>query len=166
MRRRSTTGKSPKKATTTPEPCSAEFSEDRRLSVMVGTSGEFGNPKISIGLTKNIKDDEDIQQATDAVYEELTAMLEEKAADMAEKFGVEDAGQPGYDSEVYEDDPEDDPEEGAEGGEEDDILPEDIQKMSKKDLLQLIEDEDLTDGVDTKAKLADLREEVIDLLFE
>jgi hypothetical protein len=150
------------------------WSPDRRLTVTVGTAADFGKIKVGLSLSENVKDSDDPMALADSIFETLTEKLEEQYDALAEKIGLEEG--------EYEDDPGDDGgddgdddwgDEGGDDGSDDEgdgepeeIDEDDIRKMKKDELLELIEDEQLELDPKDYKKIGELREAVIDALFE
>ena len=169
--RKSTKGRKTQKTQTTKEEnkmvdVDVVFSRDRRLTVSVGTSSDFGKAKVGLSLSENIKEDADVLEIADKIFEELIKKLGEQFEALVEKTEQYD--------DVEEEDEED--EDASEGGgedeeeiedeDEDEIDESDIRKMKKAELLELIEEEDLDIDVSDFKKIADLREAVVEALFE
>lgn len=160
------------------------FSPQRRLSVSVGIAGEYGSPKVGLTLSENIKDDADpmkkadetfevladkLLEKYDALAERLDEEVDEETEDDQEEYNKEDSedseDEEWEDSEEEDEDEEDSEEEDEdEDDEEEDLTEDEIMKMKKAELLELIEEEQL--DVDPKGlKLKELREAVCDAYF-
>lgn len=135
-----------------------EFSPDRRITVSVGTSLDYGKAKVSLAQSQNIKNDADAAEQIDNIYDFLVGKLEETFDNLCER--IDNPTNENENEDASEDDFED--EDASEGG--DDLTEEDIMKMKKAELRDLIEEEEL--DVDTKMTIKKLREAVIDALFE
>jgi len=157
------------------------FMKERRLTVSVGTSADYGKAKVGIALSENIKEDADSMEIADTIYDSLVEKLEEKFDDLCEKVGLDDdsGDDQNEDDDFGDDDSGDDQNEDDDSGDDDqneddenendeDLTEDDIKKMKKKELLQVIADEELEDEVDPKEfkKINDLRAAIIDALFE
>jgi len=172
------------------------FLRERRLTVSVGTSAEFGKAKVGLSLSQNLKDGEDSMEIADGVYEELVEKLEEKFDDLCEKVGVgdsdddesdddddqdddsdddddddDDSGQDDDDDDSDDDDDDDSDDDDDDSDDDDDdsddeITEDEIKKMKKADLIQLIKDEELDVNPKKFKKIADLRTAVIDDIFD
>lgn len=151
-----------------------EFITDRRITVSVGTSADYGKAKVGLALSQNVKEDDDAMELADSIFDELTEKLEDQFDKLADKVGLdEDPGEESEDDWDGEDEDPDDEDPDDEDGEWDDedeeaedISPDDIKKMKKAELLELIKDEDLDVSPKEFKKIADLREAIIDELFE
>ena len=165
-----------KKSEKTAKPVKEIFLKERRLTVAVGKSTDFGKEKVSLGLSENVKEGTDLMELADEMYDSLAEKLEEKFAlikkedepdyeddngDDPEPDDNEDDADDADDADDEEDDEEDDDEE-----DEDDITEDGIKKMKKAELIDLIADEKLDIDVKKYKKIGDLRTAVIDELFE
>jgi len=154
---RKTTKKTrPAKKTSTP--AEVPFSPSRHINVSATRTVNLGNyesVKVSAGFSTNLKDDEDLEEAFKDAYDKVENAVEDQIDRM-------DLDVPEEDEKV--DEPEEDEEVDEDPEEDEDITEEEINKMKKKDLLKLIKEEKLE--VDTSQKLADIREDVIDEMFE
>ncbi len=161
------TRKRPAKKTSKPEvKKDVEFSPDRRITVSIGTALDYGKVKINLALSENIKNDTDVDEMIDSIYEGLEAKLEEKFSALCESTGIEKEFEDAEDDEPEDDEPEDDePEDDEEDDEEDDLTEEKILHMKKAELLELIKEEELED-INTKLPIKKLREAIVDAIFE
>jgi len=159
MTARRTAKKSRAKATA-PTPAiekSVEFSPNRRIEVTVGTCLAFGAAKISLSLAETVKDGVELGVAVDERYEFLVEKLGEKFGDLCDRIEQDDPEDAPEDPEDALEDPEDVP--------EDELTEDEINSMSKAELVQLVKDEGIEEEVNTKAKVATLRQAIIDALF-
>lgn len=150
------------------------FSPKRRISVSVGRTvqlREYEPVRMSFSVEENIPDGKDYQEAITETFDELTEVLKDKLIEYFEKIADEEpSANPDEEERTVGDETEPDTdsepdENGNESKEEEVITENDIWEMSKKDLIQLIEEEDL--DIETKGKtVKKLRQEVVDLVFE
>jgi len=134
------------------------FSPERKISVTVSRTVQMKNEsffKVGFMHTESIKDDVDMDEAYDAMYDTLLEKVEDKIAsyDSTEPVGDEPE-EPEYEEQ-------DEPEEAE--PEPDEITEEEIDEMTKKELVQFIRDEELE--VPTNQKIKDLREAIKDEIF-
>lgn len=163
--RKKTSAKSKAKSTAKPtaKPIKEIFLKERRLTVAVGISSDFGKEKVSLGLSENVKESDDPMDLADEIYDTLEAKVKEKfkllSAD--DEYEEEDEEEENEEEEDEEEDEEDEEED-----DEDDITEDDIKKMKKAELLTLIDEEELDIDVKKFKKVGELRTAVIDELFE
>ena len=146
------------------------FMRDRRLTVSIGISSDYGKEKISLSLSENVREDADPMELADEIYGLLEVKMEEQFAILQGEDTPEDSE---YETEEEtEEDEEFDEEEEVEetkeesDEEEEEISEEDILAMKKPELLDLIKEEELDIDLKKCKKIADLRDAVIDALFE
>jgi len=145
------------------------FMRDRRLTVSIGISSDYGKEKISLSLSENVREDADPMELADKIYGLLEVKMEEQFAILQGENTPEDSE---YETEEEtEEDEEFDEEEEVEetkeeSDEEEEISEEDILAMKKPELLDLIKEEELDIDLKKCKKIADLRDAVIDALFE
>ena len=145
------------------------FMRDRRLTVSIGISSDYGKEKISLSLSENVREDADPMELADEIYGLLEVKMEEQFAILQGENTPEDSE---YETEEEtEEDEEFDEEEEVEetkeeSDEEEEISEEDILAMKKPELLDLIKEEELDIDLKKCKKIADLRDAVIDALFE
>ena len=146
------------------------FMRDRRLTVSIGISSDYGKEKISLSLSENVREDADPMELADKIYGLLEVKMEEQFAILQGEDTPEDSE---YETEEEtEEDEEFDEEEEVEetkeesDEEEEEISEEDILAMKKPELLDLIKEEELDIDLKKCKKIADLRDAVIDALFE
>jgi len=149
------------------------FMRGRRLTVLVGISSDFGKEKVGLSLSENVREDADPMELADEIYDLLEVKMDEKFALLRGKDTPEDSEYEADDEteEETEEDEEFDEEEEVEetkeeSDEEEEISEEDILAMKKPELLDLIKEEELDIDLKKCKKIADLRDAVIDALFE
>lgn len=146
-----------------------EFSADRRLTISVGVSAEYGQIKNNLTLSENIPNDADYLEVADSLFDPLSDKLIEQFESLSEKFDVEEE-ESEEEEEFEEEEQEGEEEEGEEeeddeDEEEEDLTEDDIKKMKKPELMKLIKDEEI--DIDTKGmKIADIKNAIIEELFE
>ena len=146
------------------------FMRDRRLTVSIGISSDYGKEKVGLSLSENVREDADPMELADKIYGLLEVKMEEQFAILQGEDTPEDSE---YETEEEtEEDEEFDEEEEVEetkeesDEEEEEISEEDILAMKKPELLDLIKEEELDIDLKKCKKIADLRDAVIDALFE
>lgn len=145
-----------------------EFTNDRRLTVSVGTSSEFGQVKVGLSLSQNVSEKDDYLKLSDEIFDELSNKLAEHFDKLSEQFG-DDPDRGGDDGGDDGDDFDNDDSDGGDdfGDDDPDDLTEDmIRKMKKDEVLALIKKEKADVNPKDYKKLDDLKEAVIDALFE
>jgi len=149
------------------------------VSVKIKAATEFSKEAIEIFVARQQSANKDTGETIDA----LIALIQDKVNDYAHEqnfYGeeVEDEVEVGEDEEVEEvkeeevedeedfDEDEDEEEESEEEVDEELLTEEDILAMNKPKLIELIEDEGLDIDPKEYKKLADLKQAIIDELFE
>ena len=118
-------------------------------------TGEYANKKFMLSRTVTVK------KNAEKEIDEVAEKLNNKLAEIVEKFTPESDDDEDYDLEDSDDEEESDEEEESDGPTE-----EDIRKMKKAELTELIETEELDIDPDDYKKIGDLREAVIAEMFE
>jgi hypothetical protein len=140
--------------------------EAKELDLVAGqikAGGDYGNWGMSFYMSRHIPVGTDPDEALDEISNTLTTRMDSYVEDN----GLVRAGDSGDVQPDTFDTPEEvDPDEEVdEPGDEADLTEDDIKKMKRPELVQLIEDEELeTDPADYK-KIADLRDAVIEEAF-
>ena len=145
------------------------FMRDRRLTVSIGISSDYGKEKISLSLSENVREDADPMELADEIYGLLEVKMEEQFAILQGEVTPEDSEYEADDEfEKEEEETEETEEEETEESdeEEEEISEDDIKAMKKPELLDLIKEEELDIDLKKCKKIADLRDAVIDALFE
>ena len=145
------------------------FMRDRRLTVSIGISSDYGKEKISLSLSENVREDADPMELADEIYGLLEVKMEEQFAILQGEGTPEDSEYEADDEfEKEEEETEETEEEETEESdeEEEEISEDDIKAMKKPELLDLIKEEELDIDLKKCKKIADLRDAVIDALFE
>ena len=144
------------------------FMRDRRLTVSIGISSDYGKEKISLSLSENVREDADPMELADEIYGLLEVKMEEQFAILQGEGTPEDSEYEADDEfeKEEEETEETEEEETEESDEEEEISEEDILAMKKPELLDLIKEEELDIDLKKCKKIADLRDAVIDALFE
>ena len=144
------------------------FMRDRRLTVSIGISSDYGKEKISLSLSENVREDADPMELADEIYGLLEVKMEEQFAILQGEGTPEDSEYEADDEfeKEEEETEETEEEETEESDEEEEISEDDIKAMKKPELLDLIKEEELDIDLKKCKKIADLRDAVIDALFE
>ena len=145
------------------------FMRDRRLTVSIGISSDYGKEKVGLSLSENVREDADPMELADKIYGLLEVKMEEQFAILQGEDTPEDSEYETDDEfEKEEEETEETEEEETEESdeEEEEISEDDIKAMKKPELLDLIKEEELDIDLKKCKKIADLRDAVIDALFE
>ena len=145
------------------------FMRDRRLTVSIGISSDYGKEKVGLSLSENVREDADPMELADKIYGLLEVKMEEQFAILQGEDTPEDSEYEADDEfEKEEEETEETEEEETEESdeEEEEISEDDIKAMKKPELLDLIKEEELDIDLKKCKKIADLRDAVIDALFE
>ncbi|MDP8268319.1 MAG: hypothetical protein P9L97_06270 [Candidatus Tenebribacter davisii] len=144
----------------------AIFLKDRRLTVSIGISSDFGKEKASISLSENVKEGNDPMVLADQIYDILETKLDE-LFDRLVGDGEEEIVETDEEEEIVDDGPDaGELDNGTEDGEGDELTEDDIKKMKKAELVALIAEEELELNPKDFKKIDDFRAAVIDALFE
>lgn len=162
-----------KKTDTSKRPSTQQMIET--VSVKVKTGTQYNQEGFEVFISRQMA----VGGDTSELIDELTALAQEKVDKYAEEFLSDEVEHdPGDDDEeiVAQDDDEevddddegfaDDDEEGDDAEGDDELTDEDVLAMKKPELVQLIKDEKLDIDVKDYKKIADLRNAIVDILFE
>ena len=144
----------------------AIFMRERRLTVSVGISSDYAKEKVGLSLSENVREGADPMELADELYGLLEVKLDELFSQLQGEDEEDENSAPDEDGDEDEEVPEESEEEEEPEEEEEELSEEEILKMKRGELIELIEDEDLKVQPKKYKKIADLRTAVIDELFE